>query len=162
MGNHPSGREIHDKERELSSDSEERGDFYDRLSDLHRNRGDLSGDEIEELHTKQTIWDSFTHTDDDEEEDYDSSSSGTSSSSDDCFIATAVYGDKNAPEVQVLRDFRDNVLMENKLGRIVIDLYYSGFGKRTADFIKNHVPSIIPLTRKGLDYLVRRYSSQTK
>ena len=29
-----------------------------------------------------------------------------------CFIATAVYGDINAPEVEILRQFRDSVLQE--------------------------------------------------
>ena len=71
-----------------------------------------------------------------------------------CFVATAVYGDIDAPEVQVLREFRDNVLMESDLGRKVVDFYYSGAGKRTAEFIETHIPSAIPLIRKGLDRLV--------
>jgi len=75
-----------------------------------------------------------------------------------CFIATAVYGDINAPEVQVLRNFRDRVLMESELGRKLIDFYYSGTGERTADFIKKQVPSVIPAIKKGLDYLVNRYA----
>lgn len=79
-----------------------------------------------------------------------------------CFVATAVYGDVNAPELQVLRDFKDNVLMETGLGRKAIDLYYSGFGERTANFVRNHLPSTIPFIRKGLDYVVQHYSHKNK
>ena len=76
-----------------------------------------------------------------------------------CFVATAVYGDINAPEVQVLRDFRDHVLMENGLGRKVVNLYYSGVGENIARFIRTQVPSMIPLVRKGLDKLVRYHQA---
>ncbi len=74
-----------------------------------------------------------------------------------CFIATAVYGDINAPEVQVLRRFRDNVLMETGLGRKIVDLYYSGFGERSANFIREYTSFMIPSIRKGLDYIVQKY-----
>lgn len=74
-----------------------------------------------------------------------------------CFIATAVYGDINAPEVEVLREFRDNVLRESGLGRMAIDFYYSGAGERVANFITDHVPGAIPVIKKGLDYLVEQY-----
>lgn len=77
-----------------------------------------------------------------------------------CFVATAVYGSENAPQVQTLRDFRDNVLMKNSLGSSFVNFYYSGAGKKTADFIKNYFPSSIPTIRKGLDFLVEKYSAQ--
>ena len=79
-----------------------------------------------------------------------------------CFVATAVYGDKNAQQVQTLRELRDNVLMQSSIGRAFVDFYYSGAGKRTADFIIEHLPSAIPAIRRGLDILVERYSSQRK
>ena len=41
-----------------------------------------------------------------------------------CFIATAVYGDYDAPDVLVLRDFRDRVLQQNLLGRGFVRWYY--------------------------------------
>ena len=41
-----------------------------------------------------------------------------------CFIATACYGDYDAPEVRILRRFRDNVLLKSPGGHRVVDLYY--------------------------------------
>ncbi|MCK4816910.1 hypothetical protein KA005_14165, partial [bacterium] len=41
-----------------------------------------------------------------------------------CFIATATYGSPLHPHVEVLRDFRDEYLMDNKIGRELADLYY--------------------------------------
>ena len=75
-----------------------------------------------------------------------------------CFVATAVYGDIDAPQVQVLREFRDDVLMRNEVGRTAVNFYYSGFGEGFANFIKTHTPSTIPLIRRGLDSLVKRYT----
>ncbi len=41
-----------------------------------------------------------------------------------CFVATACYGDYNAAEVLVLRNYRDNVLLKTNLGRFAVDVYY--------------------------------------
>jgi len=41
-----------------------------------------------------------------------------------CFIATAAYGTSTAHEINVLRSFRDNVLMKESAGRNFISLYY--------------------------------------
>ena len=41
-----------------------------------------------------------------------------------CFIATAAYGTSTAHEINVLRSFRDNVLMRENAGRKFISLYY--------------------------------------
>jgi hypothetical protein len=79
-----------------------------------------------------------------------------------CFIATAVYGDKDAPEVETLRQYRDNVLMQSTPGRAIVDFYYSGAGKKAADFIKENMPGAIPTIRKGLDLLVENYSRQKR
>ena len=42
-----------------------------------------------------------------------------------CYIATAVYGSYDCPEVWVLRRFRDNVLSSKTLGRVFIQSYYA-------------------------------------
>lgn len=41
-----------------------------------------------------------------------------------CYIATAVYGSYNCPQVWVLRRFRDNTLAKSVFGRTLIKLYY--------------------------------------
>ena len=42
-----------------------------------------------------------------------------------CYVATAVYGSYDCPEVWTLRRFRDNVLAETWYGRLFIKLYYA-------------------------------------
>ena len=46
-------------------------------------------------------------------------------SSDGCYIATAVYGSYDCPEVWTLRRFRDEVLRASVLGRLFIRSYYA-------------------------------------
>jgi hypothetical protein len=41
-----------------------------------------------------------------------------------CFIATAVYGTARAKEIDILREFRDTVLLSNSLGVRFVSLYY--------------------------------------
>jgi hypothetical protein len=41
-----------------------------------------------------------------------------------CFVATAAFGDYNAPEVVYLSAFRDESLSQNVLGRVFIRAYY--------------------------------------
>lgn len=71
-----------------------------------------------------------------------------------CYVATAVYGSYDCPEVWTLRRFRDQRLAETAFGRAFIRLYYAisptvvrWFGK-TAAFNK--------FFRKRLDRLVAR------
>lgn len=40
-----------------------------------------------------------------------------------CFVATASFGDPNAPEVLLLRRFRDRYLRATRLGRVSIQIY---------------------------------------
>lgn len=42
-----------------------------------------------------------------------------------CYVATAVYGSYDCPEVWTLRRYRDNILAETRCGRAFIRLYYA-------------------------------------
>lgn len=48
-----------------------------------------------------------------------------SSNSGGCYVATAVYGSYDCPEVWTLRRFRDNTLAKSLFGRLFIYLYYA-------------------------------------
>jgi len=54
-----------------------------------------------------------------------------------CFIATAAYGTSTAEQLDVLREFRDGVLLESTLGSQLVDLYYQ-VSPPIADFISEH------------------------
>ncbi|MFC7432034.1 MULTISPECIES: CFI-box-CTERM domain-containing protein [unclassified Agrococcus] len=93
------------------------------------------------------------------------SPSSTSSGGGGCYIATAVYGSYDAPEVLVLRRFRDEVLATSRFGRAAIRAYYVvsppiADGLRTAHLLNR-------IARWLLDHLViglrsRRASDPTE
>lgn len=64
-----------------------------------------------------------------------------------CFIASAAYGTPLAPEVIVLRRFRDQVLLSSKFGIVVTRFYY---------FLSPPVASLIS-THRPLRTLIRRF-----
>ena len=71
-----------------------------------------------------------------------------------CFIATAVYGNINAPEVVTLRNFRDTHLAHYTMGRLLIYFYY-----QVSPWIAkqiNRIPQIKPFIRIILDHVVKR------
>ena len=75
-----------------------------------------------------------------------------------CFIATAAFGSLLEPQVVLLRQFRDNVLLATDPGRLFVSLYYR-FSPPVADVIAGNVflKSVVriclyPLV--GLSYLL--------
>lgn len=54
-----------------------------------------------------------------------SNKSISTSNGEGCYIATAIYGSYNCPEVWTLRRFRDNSLSKTYAGRVFIKLYYT-------------------------------------
>jgi hypothetical protein len=55
----------------------------------------------------------------------------------DCFIATAAYGTDTAEEINILREFRDVVLLPSRLGAEFVSLYYQ-VGPSIAKVISQH------------------------
>jgi len=54
-----------------------------------------------------------------------------------CFIATAAYGTDTAKEIDILREFRDTVLLPNSLGAEFVSLYYKT-SPPIANFVSQH------------------------
>lgn len=71
-----------------------------------------------------------------------------------CYIATAVYGSYDAPEVLVLRHFRDSVLSPHSLGKLFVKCYYAVSPVLVKYLSDNH--RFISISRIILDKLIRR------
>ena len=76
-----------------------------------------------------------------------------SKSKSECFIATVIYGSRNANEVQTLRQWRDQHLSSTKFGRLFINIYYK-IGPFLASFI-SHTPLLNTLLRKAIDHIIK-------
>lgn len=74
-----------------------------------------------------------------------------------CFIATAAFGSYMEPQVLVLRQFRDEVLLPHQLGQWLVHQYYA-YSPPVADYIADHtwlkaVVRTLLLPVVGLAYL---------
>jgi len=85
----------------------------------------------------------------------------SSGSKEGCYIATAVYGSYDCPEVWVLRRYRDHYLKKTVLGKLFVKLYYSispklvkifGNNKKLKNLFKNLLDrKVTKLKEKGLE-----------
>lgn len=64
-----------------------------------------------------------------------------------CFIATAIYGKDSAPELIILKNYRDFVLMKNYFGRLFVSIYYI-MSPTIATFVNRN---------KVIKYIIRRF-----
>lgn len=71
-----------------------------------------------------------------------------------CFVAGAVYGSQDHPDVLRLRRWRDTVWRSRRLGRLGIRLY-DRYGPQLARLV-NGRPRLKKLVRDGIGRLVRR------
>jgi len=69
-----------------------------------------------------------------------------------CFIATAVYGDYDHPNVRRLRTYRDQVLARSSAGKQFIAWYYKNGPKLVR--LQRQFPQIAVVSRLGLEGLV--------
>ena len=65
-----------------------------------------------------------------------------------CFIATAAYGTPLHEDIDVLRDFRDEYLMTNPIGRTFVEIYYTT-SPPIADVIREN-EGLRTIVREGL------------
>jgi len=79
-----------------------------------------------------------------------------------CFVATAAYGDRNAPEVIYLSAFRDNYLDHNLVGKRLIKTYY-GVSPPLAALISTSTllqTTVRVILLKPIVFLLRRFEKQ--
>lgn len=75
---------------------------------------------------------------------------------DGCFIATAVYEDRLAPEVIALRRFRDEQLSHSTYGQYLVSIYYK-VAPHIAQQLKHH-PRIRASLKPVLNHIAQYYS----
>ena len=77
-----------------------------------------------------------------------------------CYIATMVYGDYCHPKVIVLREFRDNKLLNSSLGRSFVRFYYRN-SPRWVDKMKDK-KTLNTVIRILLDNFIKLYKHESK
>jgi hypothetical protein len=65
-----------------------------------------------------------------------------------CCVATAAYGTPMTDELEILREFRDEYLLTNPVGKSLVEFYYK-VSPPMAQFITEH-PNLKPVARVGL------------
>ena len=73
-----------------------------------------------------------------------------------CYIATMAYGSYDAPQVRILRRFRDRVLLTNVPGRAFVRFYY----RASPSWVKalEDKPTVNALIRYVLGVFARLYA----
>jgi len=72
-------------------------------------------------------------------------------------IAGSICGSVEARALDTMREYRDNVLLNNDSGRVGVELYYGKAGKMVSEFVQRRARFLIPVIRKGFDHLIREY-----
>ena len=75
-----------------------------------------------------------------------------------CYVATAVYGSYDAPQVRSLRRFRDEELATSAIGRAFVRLYYK-VSPPMAEYLAG-ATRLNRLIRRALDVVVRRIENR--
>jgi hypothetical protein len=75
-----------------------------------------------------------------------------------CYIATMVYGDYDHPQVIILRNFRDEILLKTIFGRLFVKTYYL-ISPRLVNILKGHSKTN-KLIKQGLDKFINYLNRQ--
>jgi len=77
-----------------------------------------------------------------------------------CFIATAAYGTPLAEEIDVLRQFRDQYLLTNPAGQLLVSLYYTS-SPPLANLISKHegLRAVIRMALEPITWLCSRITA---
>ena len=72
-----------------------------------------------------------------------------------CYVATYAYGSADAPQVEALRRFRDQVLMRGLVGRLFVGAYYAWLSALAIRVIGALGEGARAATRVALDAIAR-------
>lgn len=71
-----------------------------------------------------------------------------------CYIATMAYGDYEHPQVKILREFRDDVILKYYFGKLFVNIYY--FISPKLVFLLKNLNTINRIIKKLLDKLIEK------